>query len=41
MLREEAATTGPDLGLALNREALEEEHQEDEPPWACPGPAGG
>lgn len=42
MLREEAAAAaGPDVGLALDREAPEEEPQEDEPPWGGPGPAGG
>lgn len=42
MLREEAAAAaGPDVGLALDREAPEEEPQEDEPPWVGPGPAGG
>lgn len=55
MLREEAATAtatataGPNIGLALDREAPEEEHQEDEPLWASLGgpspasplPAGG
>ncbi|KAM6171478.1 protein scribble homolog isoform 2-T2 [Erethizon dorsatum] len=42
MLREEEASAmGPNVGLALDGEALEEEQQEDEPPWAGSSPAGG
>uniref|UniRef100_G3UJ64 PDZ domain-containing protein n=1 Tax=Loxodonta africana TaxID=9785 RepID=G3UJ64_LOXAF len=40
VLREEAATTGePETGVALDGEALD--GQEEEPPWAGPGPAEG
>nr|XP_013001185.1 protein scribble homolog isoform X6 [Cavia porcellus] len=38
---EEAAATGPSVSLALDGQALEEEQQEDEPPWAGPSPTGG
>ncbi|XP_029420081.1 protein scribble homolog isoform X3 [Nannospalax galili] len=41
MLRDEAATSGPDVGFTLDRESLNEEHQDDERPWAAPGQAGG
>ncbi|XP_010628985.1 protein scribble homolog, partial [Fukomys damarensis] len=41
MLREEeAAAMGPNIGLPVDGEALDEE-QQDEPPWADPSPAGG
>lgn len=40
MLREEAVTSGPDTGLASDRESLDDE-QEAEQPWAGPSHAGG
>uniref|UniRef100_A0A8C6RQ71 Scribbled planar cell polarity n=1 Tax=Nannospalax galili TaxID=1026970 RepID=A0A8C6RQ71_NANGA len=33
MLRDEAATSGPDVGFTLDRESLNEEHQDDERTW--------
>lgn len=39
MLREEAVTSGPDMGLASDRESPDDQ-QETEQPWAVPGHAG-
>lgn len=39
MLREEAITSGPDLGLASDRESPDD-LQEAEQPWAVPSHAG-
>ncbi|XP_029403907.1 protein scribble homolog isoform X4 [Mus pahari] len=40
MLREEAVTSGPDMGLASDRESPDDQ-QEAEQPWAMPSHAGG
>ncbi|XP_026638338.1 protein scribble homolog isoform X2 [Microtus ochrogaster] len=40
MLREEAVTSGPDMGLTSDRESPDDQ-QEAEQPWAMPGHAGG
>lgn len=40
MLREEAVTSGPDVGLTSDRESPDDQ-QEAEQPWAVPGHAGG
>ncbi|XP_055482315.1 protein scribble homolog isoform X2 [Psammomys obesus] len=40
MLREEAVTSGPDMGLTSDRESPDDQ-QEAEQPWAVPGHAGG
>lgn len=40
MLRDEAVTSGPDMGLTSDRESPDDQ-QEAEQPWAVPGHAGG